>query len=107
MYLPLSWPALIHYHALAVLVLVLSLLSPVLADTEIRNFRLPLPPSTRSIQSTRISDISSRDGLTTTFNVSSEDPERWLHFDLDQKFTSWTVRLSWPGSVSSSSSTLR
>jgi hypothetical protein len=79
-------------------VLFISVLS-VLADTEIRNFHLPLPPSTRSIHpSTQILDIP----FPTTplvLNISSNEPELWIRTPL-QGHTSWTARVSWPASVS-------
>lgn len=70
----------------------------VIADTEIRNFHLPLPPSTRSIHpSTQILDIP----LPTSpqvLNISTESPELWIRTPLEGN-TSWTARVSWPASV--------
>ena len=70
----------------------------ILADTEIRNFHLPLPPSTRSIHpTTQILDIP----LPTSpkvLNISTESPELWIRTPLEG-YTSWTARVSWPASV--------
>lgn len=72
--------------------------SSILADTEIRNFHLPLPPSTRSIHpSTQILDIP----LPTSpqvLNVSNSSPELWIRTPLEG-YASWTARISWPASV--------
>jgi hypothetical protein len=66
----------------------------VLADTEIRNFKLPLPTPTRSIHpSTPILDF------THILNVSHHDPELWIRTQLQGTFQKWTARISWPGSV--------
>jgi len=70
----------------------------IVADTEIRNFHLPLPPSSRSIHpSTQILDIP----LPTSpqvLNISTEIPELWIRTPLGE-YTSWTARVSWPASV--------
>lgn len=77
--------------------LVISVTS-VLADTEIRNFHLPLPPLARSIHpTTQILDIP----LSTSpqvLNISNIFPEIWIRTSLEQ-YKSWTARISWPASV--------
>lgn len=77
----------------------------VMADTEIRNFQLPLAPSSPTEApslSTRLTEVSTG---STSFNVTDQEPELWLlwHAEADQTNTRWTVRLSWPGSVRLSS----
>lgn len=71
----------------------------VMADTEIRNFHLPLPPSTWSIhQTTQILDIP----LLTSphvLNITHTSPEIWIRTPL-VGYKSWTARVSWPASVS-------
>lgn len=97
------------------------------ADTEIINFRLPLPPHTtiyptpnsliytyvssrmqthciqllplsRLILKFRISPYE-----TLTLNLTDSSPERWFALDMGNgkgSYKSWTLRASWPGSVS-------
>jgi hypothetical protein len=70
----------------------------ILADTEIRNFHLPLPPSTRSIHpSTQILDIPLPISPK-VLNISISSPELWIRTPLEG-YTSWTARVSWPASV--------
>jgi hypothetical protein len=70
----------------------------ILADTEIRNFHLPLPPSTRSIHpSTEILDIP-LPLSPQILNISDASPEIWIRTPLGG-YTSWTARVSWPASV--------
>lgn len=71
------------------------------ADTEIRNFKLPLSPS--SIQRTPPSttDFEVVKSGIQTFNVSDTSPELWLLWTpgSDEEWKSWIARISWPGSV--------
>ena len=70
------------------------------ADTEIRNFKLPLS----TIPSSLVPENTNLERVTTgvqTLKVSSETPELWLSWASGpkDKGTSWTARISWAGSV--------
>ncbi|KIR76062.1 hypothetical protein I310_00769 [Cryptococcus deuterogattii CA1014] len=72
------------------------------ADTEIINFRLPLPPHTTTypIPDSLIYTISPYETL--TLNLTDSSPERWFALDMGNmkgSYKSWTLRASWPGSV--------
>lgn len=84
-----------------VLYLVLLFASNVRADTEIRNFRLPLPHSDVNAPSSP-TDIRSVKAGNSNHNVSNTDPELWLGWMPDDAHKSWTARISWPASVGSS-----
>ena len=83
--------------AVHLIILIISAFS-VIADTEIRNFHLPLPPSSRSIRQTaQILDIP----LPTSpqvLNITHTSPEIWIRTPL-VGYKSWTARISWPASV--------
>lgn len=70
------------------------------ADTEIRNFNLPLPTHPPYTLPTSTNFQHVRTGIQ-TLNVSSYAPEGWLVWTPgpDEKWTSWTARISWAGSV--------
>jgi hypothetical protein len=95
--------------------MVVSTLLAVNADTEIRNFRLPFdPPAEPLSPSYRLDD---RSGLYLRFrsesdqysldaemqqlnlSVTSASPEKYIALSVDSDRL-WTVRLSWPASVS-------
>lgn len=95
------------------------------ADTEIINFRLPLPPHTTTypmpdsliytyVRSCMQIIVYSyhhfgTDGTfrispyeTLTLNLTDSSPERWFALDMGNmkgSYKSWTLRASWPGSV--------
>lgn len=87
-----------------------------LADTEIRNFRLPLSTSSPTLFNAKPqhrytnSPLSRYDGVLIdsldnnihqlNLTLSSTESEKYvtLHADTDQL---WTIRISWPASVSS------
>ena len=74
----------------------------VLADTEIRNFEVPLPTPIRSIHpSTPVLDLP----YTTSphiLNLSLQNTEVWIRATIQGIYKKWTARVSWPGSVSQS-----
>jgi len=71
----------------------------VLADTEIRNFEVPLPTPIRSIHpSTPILDLS-YSASPHILNVSHQNPEVWIRTSIEGSYKKWTARVSWPGSV--------
>ncbi|WVO14994.1 hypothetical protein L204_102637 [Cryptococcus depauperatus] len=70
------------------------------ADTEIINFRHPLPshPTLYPPLDSLIQTISPYETL--RLNLTDTAPEKWLALDIkkDQKYRAWTLRASWPGS---------
>ncbi|OXM79930.1 hypothetical protein C364_02229 [Cryptococcus neoformans Bt63] len=71
------------------------------ADTEIINFRLPLPPHTTTYPTpdSLVYTISPYEAL--TLNLTDSSPERWFALDMGNmkgSYKSWTLRASWPGS---------
>ncbi|ORY34624.1 hypothetical protein BCR39DRAFT_585592 [Naematelia encephala] len=79
----------------------IALVALVSADTEIRNFRLPLPDpplaQTESVP-TQVETILSSSQRQIVLNVSTYDSGRWINLILDEDYRAWTIRMSWPAS---------
>ncbi|GMK56580.1 hypothetical protein CspeluHIS016_0304200 [Cutaneotrichosporon spelunceum] len=75
------------------LLLVLALLGPAVADTEIVNARIPLPPS--QLPDAKLTPIAA--GQRETYTLSSNDTDVYFFASLQEG--SWTARISWPAST--------
>ncbi|WWC73819.1 uncharacterized protein I206_107791 [Kwoniella pini CBS 10737] len=85
---------------LSSLLLMITLIGIVLADTEIINFQLPLPLSSPtevpSLNQLQYTTLNPSESIITTLNTSSSS--RTFFLNLNDDYSKWTIRVSWPGS---------